>query len=196
MLMSADNKKERIINAAINILVKKGYSEMTITGLTRESGLSRGLLHYYFKDKEDILLNVMISIYDNYYNMASIKEIPAKNPTELAKAMTFFFKATVENSPEVFQLNFDCLYIARQSPKLEKSFMALLRKTRKNAEADVREMMEAGVIRDDISAEAMVTMFIALVDGLALQFVYEPDIVSDQNIWEEVEKSMISLLAG
>jgi AcrR family transcriptional regulator len=50
-----EEKAERMIEATLAVLSKKGYENTTINDVADAAKVSRGLLHYYFKDKEDMV---------------------------------------------------------------------------------------------------------------------------------------------
>ena len=47
---------------------EKGYSDFTIKDIAREAGLSTGLVHYYFKNKEDLLFKLLKGMNANLKN--------------------------------------------------------------------------------------------------------------------------------
>lgn len=52
-------KKERIVKAAYTLICDKGYYKMTTPEIAAKAGVSTGCLYSYFKDKHDILLDVL-----------------------------------------------------------------------------------------------------------------------------------------
>lgn len=59
-------KKERILSAAQNLFMEKGYFDMTTVEIAKAAGLSTGTVYAYFKDKKDILLECLSTNGDNY----------------------------------------------------------------------------------------------------------------------------------
>ncbi|MCX8125123.1 MAG: TetR/AcrR family transcriptional regulator [Spirochaetes bacterium] len=51
-----DTRREEIAQALYRCLLKKPFVKTTIKDIAKEAGLNHGMLHYYFKNKEDILL--------------------------------------------------------------------------------------------------------------------------------------------
>ena len=49
-------KRERIINAAINEFTKKGYRNASTNEIVKEAGISKGLIFHYFKNKKQLYL--------------------------------------------------------------------------------------------------------------------------------------------
>ena len=48
-------RKAEIMDAAIGLFTRKGYLNTTTQDIIDEVNISRGLLYYHFKNKEDIL---------------------------------------------------------------------------------------------------------------------------------------------
>lgn len=49
-------KRERILNAAINEFAKKGYKNASTNEIVKEAGISKGLIFHYFKNKKQLYL--------------------------------------------------------------------------------------------------------------------------------------------
>jgi TetR/AcrR family transcriptional repressor of bet genes len=50
------HRREEIANAFMRIMAGKGYEGAALSDVAAEAGLTQGLIHYYYKDKMDILL--------------------------------------------------------------------------------------------------------------------------------------------
>ncbi|MFP3648774.1 TetR family transcriptional regulator, partial [Paraburkholderia sp. SIMBA_054] len=48
-------RRQDLILATLNSIVKHGYLNSTINTISEESGFSRGLINHYFDSKEDLL---------------------------------------------------------------------------------------------------------------------------------------------
>ena len=55
---ASDEKAKLILQAAGKVLMRQGYARTTIKEVAAEAGVSRGLLHYYFKNKEEMLFMI------------------------------------------------------------------------------------------------------------------------------------------
>jgi AcrR family transcriptional regulator len=51
-------RRKQIIDAAYKVVSQKGYCDFTIMDIAREASLSSGLVLYYFKNKQSLLLDV------------------------------------------------------------------------------------------------------------------------------------------
>jgi AcrR family transcriptional regulator len=56
--MGADTR-EKILNAAFTVLSRQGYENTSIKEIAEEAGVAQGLIHYYFKSKQLLVLAVL-----------------------------------------------------------------------------------------------------------------------------------------
>ena len=59
-------RKQQILQAAINIIVQEGYGALTMRALARADGIKLGALQYHFKTKDDLLRALVGYISDVY----------------------------------------------------------------------------------------------------------------------------------
>jgi AcrR family transcriptional regulator len=63
------DKKIRILEALNLCLQTKPFDQTTIKDIAQAAGINHGLLHYYFKSKEDILVHYIDYVIDHYRSM-------------------------------------------------------------------------------------------------------------------------------
>lgn len=56
------NNKENMINVALELFSKKGYSGVSVRDICGELGLKESALYYHFKNKEDILNTLYVRV--------------------------------------------------------------------------------------------------------------------------------------
>jgi transcriptional repressor BetI len=54
-----DIRREELISAAHRIFLREGLRGLTTTKICREAGMSQGILTYYFKDKNEVLFEMV-----------------------------------------------------------------------------------------------------------------------------------------
>ncbi len=59
MSESKKQKIDEILKNSLKVLAINGYENTTIANIAAESGVSRGILHYYFSNKEDLVSKVL-----------------------------------------------------------------------------------------------------------------------------------------
>ena len=60
-----DIKKNKILDAALQIFVKKGYSETRMDDIVNMSGMSKGAIYHHYKSKRELFL-VLINFWEEF----------------------------------------------------------------------------------------------------------------------------------
>ena len=61
-----DLKKNKILDAALQIFVKKGYAETRMDDIVKDSGVSKGAIYHYYSSKKDLFLD-LINFWEEFY---------------------------------------------------------------------------------------------------------------------------------
>src|SRR6201997_3186983 len=51
--------RDRILEAAFTVLSRQGYENTSIKEIAEEAGVAQGLVHYYFKSKQLLVVDVL-----------------------------------------------------------------------------------------------------------------------------------------
>src|SRR3954466_540830 len=63
---SKETRQQQLIEATIDSLAKRGYSETTMADVADGAGLSRGIVNFHFESKEKLLVATLQYMYDEY----------------------------------------------------------------------------------------------------------------------------------
>ena len=61
-------RRIQILEALHQCLLEKPFHQTTIKEIARKAGVNHGLLHYYFENKQDLLLKYIDHTFHNYYS--------------------------------------------------------------------------------------------------------------------------------
>ncbi len=181
------DKSKRILDAVSSILTEKGYGEATINQVAAKAGVSRGLLHYYFKSKEDMMAQavrtgakVSLDLVDEVF-----KE--KRNAEEMARGFVDGLQAITEGDPEFIHLLFEGWAVSRRSRVVADEVRKNYRLFREAVCRELEKALEEGRIISNIPAQALAFIIIGLFDGLGLQLLMEPELLSRQEIYDAVQ---------
>lgn len=91
--LPAETRKEQLLDSARILFVKKGYRMTTTEEIARNAGLTKGALYFHFKKKEDILFELIKTIWDTgEKNFQSDLDQPS-HPTPLFEVLLNFHNA-------------------------------------------------------------------------------------------------------
>ena len=57
--------RERILQAALTVLSRDGYENTSIKDIAEEAGVAQGLIHYYFKSKQQLVVAALLVCCEN-----------------------------------------------------------------------------------------------------------------------------------
>jgi len=78
--------KARILNSALELFAKKGYSTTSISEIAKLAGVSKGLAYNYFESKEKLMEEVIHALFIEISNMFAALEV-TKDPFEKVQIM-------------------------------------------------------------------------------------------------------------
>lgn len=61
-------RRIQILEALHHCLLEKPFHQTTIKEIAQKAGVNHGLLHYYFENKQDLLLKYIDHTFNNYYS--------------------------------------------------------------------------------------------------------------------------------
>ncbi|OGS43086.1 MAG: hypothetical protein A2539_09360 [Elusimicrobia bacterium RIFOXYD2_FULL_34_15] len=83
-------KRQKILDAAIEILNQKEYYASPIGEIARKAGVAKGTIYLYFKSKEELYFSILFMLMDKVWEMAD--EIQKKNIPASQKLPLFLKK--------------------------------------------------------------------------------------------------------
>src|SRR2546428_3626204 len=78
-------RRERLLAAAYAVLAERGYEAATVKEVARAAGVAPGLVHYYWRNKEELLTEVLQQASERYTR--EMQELARRvEPAKLAEA--------------------------------------------------------------------------------------------------------------
>jgi AcrR family transcriptional regulator len=169
-----ERSKETILEAALPLFARQGYRGASLASIASAAGLTQpGLLHH-FPSKEELLLGLLdwrdrddgkrlsgLPDGDGLAYLERLEDLVAHNMT----------------APELVAL-FTTLVGEGTSPEhpAHDYFVERYRRIRARAIRSLREGQLAGEVRDDADLEVIVPLLFAVMDGLQIQWLLDPEI--------------------
>jgi AcrR family transcriptional regulator len=167
-------KAQRIVDAMRQSVARRGSAGSTFDHVSREAGVSRGLLHYYFGTKEQLLVEAVKRDCELRLEQMEKELSAAKSYQDFIALMAQNLDITV-NDPDFLTLVFELFTLSRRNPGIAVEYAALMRRTREHVGGMLAAAEKEGVIRLHASPECVAEVLFSLGDGLALRMLSEPD---------------------
>src|SRR5918998_3198058 len=133
------DKAQRIIAAMRASVASRGAAASTFDHVAREAGVSRGLLHYYFGSKEQLLVEVVR--HDCEVRIAGMGERIARATTadEIIAALVLGLEDFIQGEPGSPAVIYELLSASRHSEEIRAELAELYRRWRADLAAALRD---------------------------------------------------------
>ncbi|NYE94830.1 AcrR family transcriptional regulator [Psychromicrobium silvestre] len=180
-------RREEIISTALQVFSEQGFQGGSMREIASRVGLSQAGLLHHFKSKDELLLAVL-ELRDQ------MDWAPYRAQAHGLNYLTLMRKVVEHNAtvPSLVQL-YSRLSAEAAAPDhpAHQFFKERYRSTRAEAVGAIQESIQAGELRPDTDPEAIAELFTAVMDGLQLQWLYQPAL----NMPQAVDLMIESLLA-
>jgi AcrR family transcriptional regulator len=194
--MSAERRREAIIDAALAVARRKGLAATTVRDVAAEMGSSSGLIHHYFETMDDVVAAAFERVAGRDLEETEAQLREAASPTEVVRGFLSSYAPVGEDW--AFQLWLDAWAEAARRPALREVSGRLNLAWAAMLERAIRAGMASGDFSSDDPAGAA-WRILSVVDGLALQVVAHQTIVkrSDMLAWAaQAAERELGLQAG
>lgn len=167
---SSEARKVQLMIAALNSISKHGFLNSTISTISEESGMSRGLINHYFANKDDLLTEAhryYLQNIDDFYRHVIVSVKTGNFAKLLYASCVPFLREQIGYS----RVTFHYMSAAWIMPEVLADHRELWRKYRANVERRVASI--ARERRMEIDTRLTATTLIQLVDGLWMGLVME-----------------------
>jgi AcrR family transcriptional regulator len=168
-------KAQRIIEAMRQSVARRGTAGSTFEHVSREAGVSRGLLHYYFGTKEQLLVEAVRRDCELRMELLKRQLSRAQSAEDFIALMAENLQRTVREEPEFVTLVFELFSLSRRNADIALEYAELLRGTREQVAGMLDAGQREGILRLHASPEAVAETLFSLADGFALRMLAEPE---------------------
>ncbi len=168
-------KAQRIIDAMRHSVAKRGTTGSTFDHVSREAGVSRGLLHYYFGTKEKLLVEAVRRDAELRIERLQEQLSTAKTADAFIDLMAQNLQETIHEDPDFLTLAFELFTLSRRNEEIAVEYRALMRRTRHQVTEMLESAQREGVLHLHAEPAAIAEILFSLGDGFALRMLSEPD---------------------
>jgi AcrR family transcriptional regulator len=168
-------KAQRIIEAMRRSVARRGTVGSTFDHVAREAGVSRGLLHYYFGTKEQLLVEAVRRDCELRMERLQVQLSRAQSADDFIDLMAENLQRTVREDPDFVTVVFELFTLSRRNADIASAYAELMRGTRDQVAAMLDAGQREGILRLHASPQAVAETLFSLADGLALRMLAEPD---------------------
>jgi AcrR family transcriptional regulator len=164
--------RDRVLRAALRAIAANGYQGSALAAIAADAGLTTAGLLHHFRSKEDLLVAVLAErdrLDGARFQLAGFQGLAALDRlAELVRHNTM-----VPGLVQAYTVLMG--ESAGDGHPAHNWFRDRYPKRRANLAAAIRAGVDAGEIRPDVDCDAIAAQVIAMMDGLQVQWVLNPD---------------------
>lgn len=197
------NTEELILKKTFGLLLLKGFDATYITDIQVSTGLSRGLLYHYFKNKEELFIQVTEKFFVQIFDF-DIRKTKDYTVTEFISFMCDRFSKInktiaeiveeAESVKEVSMLNYHFLFyqVMQRDAIFRNNYRRTTEKERIGWEYALANSLEKKEIGSEIDINVSANQLFTLTDGIWFQSIFSID---GQSIVRNLESSLLHYVA-
>lgn len=168
----AAERKSQIINATIDCIARYGYNNFSMQDVARIADVSKGIIHYYFLNKEDLMMAVLDRVAGDIESLLAGITERTQDPAEQLRQLIHVCFDIVRQKREYYCINMDFWTQINQKEKVRLAVANHYAKFRGTTASIIQAGVDSGVFKPIDSTHAA-SVIIAIVDGVSLQWLFE-----------------------
>ena len=169
----APQRRRQIVEALFKCLAEKGHQNITVKDIAKRAGLHYGVIHYYFKSKDEIVSALADSLVSKYEGLM-LERVQAIDSAsgKLQAALDFLVDEFIFNK-RLNRVFYNLVQMAFEQKTVRKALRKQLRIYRSRIAEVVAKGIETGEFVSHDPVESA-TLMVAVIEGMALQWMIEP----------------------
>jgi len=187
----------RMLRAALKLIGERGYRGTSLAAIGEEAGYSRGLVNERFGSKSGllwVLVKHMMAVWTEFGRPGQGSSSTPVGIEALCEILDNHRRAVERDDclRSFYALMFEAL---GPIPELLPEFQKLHRDFRTALERQMREGIEAGVVRSDIDPAAQATILLGALRGIGFQWLLDRDSIALESAYSELKRDLRRSLA-
>jgi TetR/AcrR family transcriptional regulator, transcriptional repressor of bet genes len=192
-IVDHEQRREELAAAVWRIASRDGLDAVTIRRVAAEAGWSTGALHHYFSDKEELLLFAFRTIADRVGRRVAVARESAREPIALVRELLAIGLPLDADRRDETRVWFAFLGLALTRSALAQAQGAAYAQWRRLVASALEQAQAAGELDTAIDPLREAASLVALVDGLAVQAMFEPSGPSPERQLEILDARLAEL---
>lgn len=167
-------RRREIVDATVRVMARRGWNETSIDEITKEARVSRGLVSYHFRDKNDLLSDVLQRCREMFLESVRAAVEAGEPPEQQLLCATRAALLLARTNPMPYEVFLHFSTSGRSDPRLEEEIRHLYRTYRGTTAQAIRECQRKGVYRQDIDPDAAAAKHMGTIIGIAVQWLIDP----------------------
>jgi AcrR family transcriptional regulator len=176
-------KAKAMLVACSKLVGGKGYAEVSMKDIANEAGVQQSLLHYYFKSKDNLFLELFRFLKRKYLDiMSEVLSRPASIDEKLDAGFKTFQKFSREE-PKWMLMIMDIIIQGVHKPESKAEILSTFNEVARITKEELRKDKETDIAGNRLDEEALSTLLIATMTGLGILSTIDDQATDYSKAW-------------
>ena len=183
----AEIKRAEIVQALYTCLSQKGHETVTIKEIALQAGVAPGAIHYYFQSKGEIVACLMEDLAEKYQSLFGEEMARMGNQEDYPALFADFLCDEFIFNPPLNRVFYNLVQMGFESGVVQKPLQVMME--------TYRSQSCAYFYHPGFDCDNKGYLLVAVVEGLALQWMIEPAPLEESNI-RQLVRALMEQMAG
>ena len=170
-------RKVQLMEATIDCIAARGFADLTLADVARAAGLSVGIVNFYFRSKDVLLIETLRHLVNDYIQQTNenFRNAGSSAAAQIDAMIESDFHRTIANRKRV-----TVWYAFWGETRWRPEFLKICQELSDTFHQETREVFARLVVEGgyrDIDADVIARGFDAMIDGLWLDMLINPKAV-------------------
>lgn len=191
----ATERKLQIINSTLECITELGFNNLSMQDVAKKAGLSKGIIHYYFKNKHELMQSVLGQVCKDIELL--LQEIDeTSDPIDQVKKMIRLYFSVVQKSRNQYCVHIDFWSQINQYPEFKALIAAHYQQFRKKTADVLQKGFDSGAFDCKIDPQQAASLLVGLVDGISLQWLFDQNSFNFDELTEQCTNLFLQYLTA
>lgn len=170
----SEASRQQVIDAAVKTIAKRGIANTSVSDIAAAAGMSKGVVHYHFKSKDDLLARVLLQCSEKMSTRVRKAWEAQVSPVEKIRgALREMLATRTDGSPEVRVLA-DMMGQSVHDAKLRKPMSEVFHSMHCEMVDEFVKSFTALGLKPKVPPHIIPKLVIATLDGMGLHHLFDP----------------------
>ena len=171
-----DTRRRQILEGLLKAVGEHGLQRCNMTDVAEAAGVSRGILHYYFKNKDEMIGALVAHLKESYLPDFRDQTTQIEDPQEqLNKSLWYPVQTFGRAGAALAKVWIEFWGLAAHHPDVHQFINDAQSALREHFQHILRTGIEKGVFKDSIKPEKLASVILAALEGMVLQWHFNPE---------------------
>lgn len=168
----ATERKLQIVKATVECIIQKGYHNFSMQDVAKTAGVSKGIIHYYFLNKDELMMCVLDKVAGDIEDILSQEMTATFDPVRKLEIFVAVLANVVRNTKAYYQVNMDFWTQINQKENVREVISRHYAQYRQTGATMIDEGIAKGIFKP-VDSKKYASYIIGVVDGLSLQWLFD-----------------------